>query len=80
MSTTSIRINDELHHRLREFAERSELTKNGIIIHAIREYLDRQEASQLAEQARRQSLLSAEYDAKVEDDRWDGLADDSGCI
>jgi len=52
--------------------------KNGIIVLAIEEYLDRHAPELLKEEAREQSLLANRMDMAEEVAAWDGSRDSSG--
>ena len=76
-ATTSIRISEALHQRLRQFAGQVELSKNKVVITAIEDYLDRNEAARLTAEARRQSQLASRV-PNASDESWSQMADDSG--
>jgi len=76
--TTSIRIDERLAHRLDDAAAKLHRRKNGIIVHAIEEYLDSHAADLLKEEAREQSLLASRMDLADKDEAWEHSHDTSG--
>lgn len=76
--TTSIRMDEQLAHRLDAAAAKLHRRKNGIIVHAIEEYLDRNSAILLQEEARQQSMLASQLDAAAENIAWEDSHDDTG--
>ena len=75
--TSSFRISEELHSRLKAFALLMNRNKNWVILQAIQEYLDRHDQELIAAEARRQSLL-ANAAAHADDEAWFELADEDG--
>lgn len=76
--TTSIRMDEQLAHRLDDAAAKLHRRKNGIIIHAIEEYLDNNAKELLQEEARQQSLLASKLDAMDENRAWEESHDEAG--
>jgi len=76
--TTSIRLDVALAHRLDDAAAKLKRRKNGIIVHAIEEYLETHADELLKDDARRQSLLAKRMDAADEATLWESAQDDSG--
>ncbi|NWF39482.1 ribbon-helix-helix protein, CopG family [Mariprofundus sp. NF] len=76
--TTSIRLDESLAHRLDDAAARLHRRKNGIIVRAIEEYLEKHSDTLLQEEARKQSLLVSSQDGVNEDELWESAHDDSG--
>ncbi|MDT8377222.1 MAG: ribbon-helix-helix domain-containing protein [Mariprofundaceae bacterium] len=76
--TTSIRLDKSLAHRLDDAAARLHRRKNGIIVRAIEEYLEKHADTLLQEEARKQSLLASSQDCANEDELWESAHDDSG--
>jgi len=76
--TTSIRIDKRLAHRLDDAAAKLHRRKNGIIVHAIEEYLDSHAADLLKEEAREQSLLASRMDLADEGEAWEHSRDTNG--
>ena len=75
---TSIRMDERLARRLDDAAARLHRRKNGIIIHAIEEYLDNHAADLLREDARKQSLLASRMDSADEGEAWESSHDTNG--
>lgn len=76
--TTSIRLDKSLAHRLDDAAARLHRRKNGIIVRAIEEYLEKHSDTLLQEEARKQSLLVSSQDGVNEDELWESAHDNSG--
>jgi len=76
--TTSIRMDEQLAKRLDEAATKFHRRKNGIIVHAIEEYLDHHAPDLLKEKAREQSLIANQMDNIDEADAWEGAHDLQG--
>jgi len=76
--TTSIRLDENLAHKLDDAAAKLHRRKNGIIVHAIEEYLERHAAELLREDAARQSLIAARLDSADEVELWESAHDASG--
>jgi len=76
-STTSIRLDETLASRLDDAAAKLHRRKNGIIVRAIEEYLERHTDDLLRDEARRQSLLASRYQADAETDDWETAHDQS---
>jgi predicted transcriptional regulator len=76
-TTTSIRIPEDLRHRLERTARHLNKGKNWIINQALDEYLRKLDREALIAEARRQSLI-ASRDAENGDDFWERAADNSG--
>ena len=76
--TTSIRMDEQLAQRLNDAAAKLHRRKNGIIVHAIVDYLDRHAELFLREEAAQQSLLASRLDASEEIDGWESSHDSSG--
>jgi predicted transcriptional regulator len=72
-STSSFRISDELKARLEETARRLQKGKNWILNRALEEYLARHSATNLREEARRQSLLASRKRGK-DQELWESAA------
>jgi predicted DNA-binding protein len=73
--TSSFRLSDELYERLDRFVRSERGGKNSVIVRAIETYLDHHEHRNLAEQARRQSMLVG---AAETNEDWLDHADQSG--
>jgi len=69
--TTSIRMDGALAHRLKDAASKLHMRKNGIIVRAIEEYLDKHSNNLLKEEARKQSLLVNRLDPTGECKAWE---------
>jgi len=69
--TTSIRMDGSLAHRLKDAAAKLHMRKNGIIVRAIEEYLDKHSDNLLKEEARKQSLLANHLDSTSECEAWE---------
>ena len=76
--TTSIRLPSHLRDDLEEAAHSLHRGKNWIIKKALEEYLERLHRHNLAEEARRQSLIVAKAEANGDDDYWERLTDTTG--
>jgi len=76
--TTSIRMDESLAHKLDDAAAKLKRRKNGIIVHAIEEYLEKHADELLKEDAERQSLLARRADAGDEGELWQAAHDDRG--
>jgi len=77
--TTSIRLDESLAHKLDDAVIKLHRRKNGIIVHAIEEYLERHAAELLCEDAQRQSLLATRLDTgNDEAAQWESAHDESG--
>jgi len=76
--TTSIRLDQSLAHKLDDAAAKLHRRKNGIIVHAIEEYLERHAGELLCEEAQHQSLLAARLDSASEVETWESAHDESG--
>jgi len=77
-STTSIRLDEHLAHRIEQAASRFHLRKNGLIVRAIEEFLDEHADRLLSEDARRQSILASKSDRKSETEDWEKAHDSRG--
>lgn len=75
---TNIRMNIALAHRLKDAAAKLHMRKNGIIVRAIEEYLDKHFDNLLKEEARRQSLLVNRLDSTDECEAWEYSHEASG--
>lgn len=75
--TSSFRIDQTLSARLDGAARALGKNRNWVIIHALEEYLDRVSLENLAEEARRQSLLAAASEGE-DAALWSGIADTRG--
>ncbi len=78
--TTSIRLEPKLRGQLDSVCHVLHRGKNWVIAKALEEYLSRFNGNNLAEEARRQSLLAAKADKKIETDMWEDNTDTSGWI
>lgn len=76
--TTSIRLSKEMDNELRKAAKAEHHGKNWIIVQAIREYLAKRKEELLYKQARSESLMIAEREAKYGVEDLGDLADDTG--
>lgn len=76
--TTSIRLDEKLARQLEQAAMRLHRRKNGLIVRAIEEWLERHAGELLQDEAREQSLLASRLDEKSEADAWGGAHDDRG--
>ncbi|MDQ6957658.1 MAG: hypothetical protein Q9M24_00945 [Mariprofundaceae bacterium] len=76
--TTSIRIDGTLAHRLKDAAAKLHMRKNGIIVRAIEEYLDKHSDNLLKGEARKQSLLVSRLDSADESKAWEQSHEASG--
>ncbi len=65
-------------HRLDDAAAKLHRRKNGIIIHTIEEYLDKNAAKLLQEEAQKQSLRTNQLDAMDENSAWEDSHDEMG--
>ena len=74
-TTTSIRLAPELREKLEASTRKLHRGKNWIISQALREYLTKLQRDELAEEARRQSLLAK---TSEEDSAWEDDADLGG--
>ena len=63
-STTSVRLPDELKTRLERASRRLNKGKNWIVVHAVLEFLERHEMTDLRAEARRQSILASKQQWK----------------
>jgi len=69
--TTSIRMDGSLAHRLQNAAAKLHMRKNGIIVRAIEEYLDKHSDTLLQEEAKQQSLRVSRLDSAEECEAWE---------
>jgi len=69
--TTSIRMDGALAHRLKDASSKLNMRKNGIIVRAIEEYLDKHSDNLLKGEARKQSLLASRLDSTDECKAWE---------
>jgi len=76
--TTSIRLDETLASRLNDAAAKLHRRKNGIIVHAIEEYLEKHAGELLQDEARQQSLLACRMDASDEAELWEAAHDETG--
>ena len=76
-STSSFRISDDLRARLEEACRQIGKGKNWIITRALEDYLDRRQRSNLASEARKQSLLASQADTP-EERFWSKQVDTDG--
>jgi len=76
--TTSIRLDEALASRLDDAAARLHRRKNGIIVHAIEEYLEKHAGDLLQDEASQQSLLASRMDAAEEAELWEAAHDETG--
>ena len=75
--TLSFRIDQTLSARLDDAAKALRQSRNSVILRALEEYLDRVSLDNLAEEARRQSLLAAASEGE-DAALWSGIADTRG--
>lgn len=75
--TTSIRMDEQLAHRLEDAAAKLHRRKNGIIVRAIEEYLDSHTEDLLKDEARAQSLLASRAECS-DGEAWEQSHDRSG--
>jgi len=78
--TSSFRITPELQRRLGSTARRLKKPKNALIVEALSAYLDQLGEADLDAEARRQSILVSEHDAKSkarkgEEKFWESITD-----
>jgi len=76
--TTSIRLDESLASRLSNAATKLHRRKNGIIVLAIEEYLDKHADELLQDEARQQSLLACRMDSSDEAELWEAAHDETG--
>ena len=81
--TSSFRISAELQRRLGSTARRLKEPKNSLITAALSAYLDQLSDADLDAEARRQSILVSEHDAKSktwkrEEKFWESITDTRG--
>lgn len=74
--TTSIRLPQDLRTQLDHAAGRLHRGKNWIVVKALQEYLQKNDSTQLAKEARKQSLLVVKAEA-LEAEEWLDNADTS---
>lgn len=77
--TTSIRLEVSLSEKLERAAHNLHRGKNWIISEAVRKYLEQLEHPNLAEEARRQSLLVSK-EQNLDNDLWETNSDHEGWI
>ena len=82
-ATSSFRISTDLQKRLHDAAQRLKKRKNAIINQALEEFLSKTSRDAEKAEARRQSILVSEHDAKSkvrqEEDRyWESITDTRG--
>lgn len=76
--TTSIRLEASLAARLERAASQISRGKNWIVTSALKDYLERLDRSDLATEARRQSLLASRHRQRKEDTAWADSTDTTG--
>ena len=75
--TTSIRIDENLARQIEHAAARMHMRKNGLIVRAIEEFLQRHGEEWMRAEARRQSLRASKTPQNDESEAWERTADDA---
>ena len=75
--TTSIRLSPTLRERLDNTAKKLHRGKNWIINHALIEYLEKIDRTELAQEAARQSKLASRSKRTKEEQAWEKNIDSS---
>lgn len=76
--TTSIRLTPQLRQQLDYLSHSLHRGKNWIVIHALQEFIERNNHTLLAEEAKRQSLLASQYKANEDEEIWEENVDTTG--
>lgn len=76
--TTSIRLTPELRQQLDYLSHSLHRGKNWIVIHALQEFIERNNYTLLAEEAKRQSLLASQYETNEDEATWEENIDITG--
>ncbi|MBP9692571.1 MAG: hypothetical protein KBD90_04485 [Alphaproteobacteria bacterium] len=76
--TTSIRLTPELRQQLDYLSRSLHRGKNWIVIHALQEFIQKNNYTFLAEEAKRQSLLASRYETNEDEEIWEKNIDITG--
>ncbi len=75
--TTSIRLDDNLAQQIEHVAAHMHMRKNGLIVRAIEEFLERHGEEWMRTEARRQSLRASRLNGHEECEAWERAIDDA---